>query len=71
MKKNILIAVVVVLSVFNLIGAMTQSTSANVGKLECSDLTGCGSSASCPGKGTVSGCNIVCEGGESITCPRG
>lgn len=70
MKKYALISAVLVLSVFNLVGAFTQPTSANLGGgLKCNNLTGCGSSAQCPKRGSVSGCNIVCEDGSAIFCP--
>jgi hypothetical protein len=72
MKKYTLIAVVLALSLFNLVGALTDQASANNGgKLSCDKLAGCGSFASCPGRGSATGCNIVCEDGSFIGCPMG
>lgn len=68
MKKFILIAVVAVLSAINLAGALTSDVLANKGRLGCDDLVGCQSHATCPGRGTPSGCSITCEGGAMIMC---
>jgi hypothetical protein len=68
MKKYILIAAVAILSAFNLIGALAEPASANLGKLGCADLTDCASQLQCPGKGSPSGCNIACVGGGEIHC---
>jgi hypothetical protein len=57
------------LSLVVLVGlAFEQPTKANEG-LECGLLTGCLSHNSCGGRGTPTGCSIVCEGGGSVTCP--
>lgn len=71
MKKYTLIAVVLVLSLFNLAGALTDQTSANLGGLGCDKLAGCGSHASCNGRGSATGCNITCQDGTFIGCPLG
>lgn len=70
MKRYTLIAAVLVLSVFNLVGAFTQRAAANLGGgLKCSHLTGCGTSAGCPGRGSASGCNIFCDDHSTVFCP--
>lgn len=72
MKKYMLIAAVLVLSVFNIVGVLTPPASANLGgKLKCSSLTGCGSAAQCPGRGSASGCNIICDDQSAVICPPG
>lgn len=71
MKKFSLIIIVLVLSAFNLVGVLSPSILADEeGKLGCSSLTGCGSSASCSGRGTATGCNITCEDGSFVGCPK-
>jgi hypothetical protein len=51
--------------------AFEQITKANLPApgLECEDLTNCTSGASCGGKGSATGCWILCENGASIRCP--
>jgi hypothetical protein len=71
MKKYMLIAAILALSVFNIVGFLTQPVAANLGGLKCNNLTGCGSSAQCPGKGSASGCSIFCEDHSYISCPPG
>lgn len=68
MKKYILIAAVAILSVFNLVGALNQPVSANLGKLGCKDLSGCLTQLTCNGRGTPTGCNIACQGGGEVHC---
>lgn len=70
MKRYTLIVILVVLSVFNLVGTMTQSTSANVGNLGCQSLGGCSGGALCNSPGEASGCYIACNNGSQISCPR-
>lgn len=48
--------------------AFEQNTSATEG-LNCNQLSGCRSTNSCGGRGTPTGCSIVCEGGGTVTCP--
>lgn len=68
MKKFILIAVVAVLSVVNLVGALTGDVLANNGRMGCRDVVGCRSPLSCSGPGTPSMCSITCENGGVIIC---
>lgn len=70
MKKYMLVGIVLVLSVFNLAGAFTQSTRANLGNLGCRSLAGCSGAATCGSPGSSSGCSIACNNGASIECPR-
>lgn len=67
MKKYTLIVVVLVLSIFNVVGALANQG----GKRSCSDF-GCSSGASCGGDkdNTATGCNISCQDGTIIVCPR-
>lgn len=37
--------------------------------LGCGDLMGCCNDESCAGRGTATGCSIVCEDGTTIGCP--
>jgi hypothetical protein len=65
MKKFILIAVVFVLSIFNVVGALAQLESG----ASCQTIN-CGSYAQCgPGEYTSTGCNLTCPSGEIIICP--
>jgi len=41
------------------------------GDLGCSLLTGCTGTAHCDGRGTVTGCKILCETGPFISCGTG
>jgi hypothetical protein len=69
MKKYALIVAVLVLSVCNFIGFLTQSATANNGGgLTCNQLIGCGGNIRCAGKGTPAGCSITCEDGAFISC---
>jgi len=69
MKKYMLIAVVVALSVFNVVVAFAQDLELE-SKQKCDSLAGCGSNAACSGRGTPSGCTIVCEDRVIIECPH-
>ncbi|MFV0387610.1 MAG: hypothetical protein ACK5NT_02550 [Pyrinomonadaceae bacterium] len=48
-----------------------QTTSANEGSadLGCLELENCRGSATCGTKGSVNGCRITCQGGDTIDCP--
>lgn len=70
MKKYILIAAVAILSGFNLVGALSQPTSANLGNMGCQSLAGCSGGATCNSPGQASGCGISCNNGATIVCPR-
>jgi hypothetical protein len=54
--------------------AIEQGVSAQIapegGDLGCADLIGCKNEITCGTRGTANGCNITCEGGGSITCPK-
>lgn len=51
--------------------AFEQTTNANrpAPGLECGDLTNCVAGATCGGRGSSTGCWILCENGASIRCP--
>lgn len=70
MKKYTLIGVVVALSIFNLAVALAQDPEFEA-PLKCESLTGCRTSAQCPGTGTPSGCNVACADGSFVICPAG
>lgn len=70
MKKYTLIAVVLVLSLFNLAGAFIQSASADDGNIGCQSLAKCRGVAVCNSDGYASGCFISCDNGASVNCPE-
>ena len=50
--------------------AVEQQVSANLPALGCDDLTGCRSANTCDDRGTANGCNIQCNNGGSVSCPK-
>ncbi len=69
MKKYMLIAVVLALSIFNMAVAFAQDLEIE-GGMGCQSLSGCIGSASCNSPGQASGCNIACQNGAQLFCPR-
>lgn len=68
MKKYTLIAVVVALSIFNVVVGLAQDPeSENAG---CQSLSGCNGAALCNSPGQSTGCFIACNNGAQITCPH-
>jgi len=70
MKKYMLIAVVVALSVFNVVVAFAQDAEIDLGNIGCQSLNGCTGGAVCNSPGQSSGCYIACNNGAQISCPR-
>lgn len=70
MKRYASIVVAITLSIFNLIGFLTQPTSADEGNIGCRSLRGCDGSALCNSPGQSFGCYIACDNGAQINCPK-
>lgn len=68
MKKYTLIAVVVVLSIFNV--AIALADDPELENAGCQSLSACGGFAVCNSPGQSTGCFIACNNGAQITCPR-
>jgi len=69
MKKYTLIAVIVALSVFNVVVGLAQDPEPE-GNAGCQSLANCSGQALCNSPGQSSGCSIACNNGAQITCPR-
>ena len=76
MKKTTSLILALLFSGVMLLGeAINTNTKAAVAavavaKLCCDALSGCGSTECCAGRGTPSGCVMICDSGAGIVCPK-
>lgn len=68
MKKYTLIAIIMALSIFNVVVALANN--GDNGNKGCQSLIGCSGSATCGSDGVASGCYIACTNEAQIFCPR-
>jgi hypothetical protein len=67
-KKVIYVCISLLLLIVIMV-ALSDKIAANLGgDLRCKDLSNCTGAAGCEGPGSVTNCEITCDGGGSASC---